>query len=34
MEMQEQQQVVTPEATNREMRRRLERAQKNAQRRK
>jgi apolipoprotein N-acyltransferase len=34
MEMQEQQQVVTPETTNREMRRRLERAQKNAQRRK
>jgi hypothetical protein len=33
MEMQEQQQVVTPEATNREMRRRLEKAQKNAQRR-
>jgi hypothetical protein len=34
MEMQEQQQVVTPEATNRQMRRRLEKAQKNAQRRK
>jgi apolipoprotein N-acyltransferase len=34
MEMQEQQQVVTPEASNRQMRRRLEKAQKNAQRRK
>jgi hypothetical protein len=34
MEMQEQQQVVSPEATNRQMRRRLEKAQKNAQRRK
>jgi hypothetical protein len=34
MEMQEQQQVMTPEATNRQMRRRLEKAQKNSQRRK
>jgi hypothetical protein len=34
MEMQDQQQVVSPEATNRQMRRRLEKAQKNAQRRK
>jgi hypothetical protein len=33
MEMQEQQQVVAPEATNRQMRRRLEKAQKNAKRR-
>jgi hypothetical protein len=33
MEMQEQQQVVAPEATNREMRRRLEKAQKNARKR-
>jgi len=32
MEMQEQQQVVSPEATNRQMRRRLEKAQKNARR--
>lgn len=32
MEMQEQQQVVAPEATNRQMRRRLEKAQKNARR--
>jgi hypothetical protein len=34
MEMQEQQQVMQPEATNRQMRRRLEKAQKNSQRRK
>jgi hypothetical protein len=33
MEMQEQQQVVAPEATNRQMRRRLEKAQKNARKR-
>jgi hypothetical protein len=33
MEMQEQQQVVSPEATNRQMRRRLEKAQKNARKR-
>ena len=33
MEMQDQQQVVTPEATNRQMRRRLEKAQKNARKR-
>ena len=32
MEMQEEQQVVSPEATNRQMRRRLEKAQKNARR--
>ena len=32
LEMQEQQGVVSPEATNREMRRRLERAQKQAKR--
>lgn len=32
LEMQEQQNVVAPEATNREMRRRLEKAQKNARR--
>jgi hypothetical protein len=34
MEMQEQQQVMQPEATNRQMRRRLEKAQKSSQRRK
>ena len=33
MEMQEQQQVVSPEATNRQMRRRLEKAHKNARKR-
>ena len=33
MDMQEQQQVVAPEATNRQMRRRLEKAQKNARKR-
>src|SRR5204863_9967338 len=33
MEMQDQQQVVAPEATNRQMRRRLEKAQKNARKR-
>jgi hypothetical protein len=33
MEMQEQQQVVAPEATNHQMRRRLEKAQKNARKR-
>src|SRR5436190_21316526 len=32
LDLQEQQQVVAPEATNREMRRRLEKAQKNARR--
>lgn len=32
LEMQEQQQVVTPESTNRQMRRRLEKAQKSSQR--
>jgi hypothetical protein len=33
MEMQEQQQVIAPEATNRQMRRRLEKAQKNTKKR-